>query len=474
MKVLFIHPPWGDIYGKFKSAARVGNRYPPLGICYLSSVLKKGGHTTKIVDAEIESKNINDIIFDINKFKPDLIGFTSTTPLFSATKKMAERMKMRMDIPIVIGGPHVTVLPDGIITSDGPFDFAICGEGEGPMLKLVNCLSNDKNTLNEIKGLIYKDRNGKVVRNMLISHIKEIDTIPWPDRESLMLDRYNWGVPGRGIKRFTTLMTDRGCPFSCTFCSAHTVMGKKMRYRNITDVVDEIDYLVNKLKITHISFVDDTLTLNRTRVIQMCQEVIKRKISFTWEGWTRANTIDDELVQMMRRAGFVRVSFGIESGSEKILEKIKKGVKLNDIVSGYRIMKKYGVETRGSVMLGHPYETRETINETLQFIKDLKDCDQMYINIATPYPGTKLYHQAITGEGGLMLLERDFSKYSRYGNAVISVNDLSPEDLVKLQRKGFIMFYFTPSRIWYNYKRAGLKVFFKNSIAFARSVILKV
>jgi radical SAM superfamily enzyme YgiQ (UPF0313 family) len=303
------------------------------------------------------------------------------------------------------------------------------------------------------------------------NYINDINEIPWPDREGIMLDRYTWSVPGRGIERFSTLMTDRGCPFSCTFCSAHTVFGKKMRYRNITDVVNEIDYLVNKLKITHISFIDDTLTLNRNRVVQMCREIIKRKISFTWEGWTRANTIDDELVQIMKKAGFVRVSFGIESGSPKILKKIKKGIKQKDIVAGYKIMKKNGIETRGSVMLGHAYETRETAYETLRFVKSLKDCNQMYISIATPYPGTELYQQALNGEGGLVLLERDFSKYTRYGKPVTRVNDLSPDDLSKLQRKGFMMFYCTPGRIWYNFRRAGLRAFLRNTIAFSRSVI---
>ncbi len=473
MKVLFIQPPWGHVYGEFVAAAKVGNCYPPLGICYLSSVLKREGHSTKIIDAEIEDKSLNDILAETKNFNPDLIGFTCTTPLFSVAWKIAEKIKEKVDTPLLVGGPHVTVLPDNSVKPDGPFDYAICGEGERTIVNFVNALSNGNKNLSKVNGLIFKDESGRVIKNPPAPY-ENIDEIPWPDRKALMLEKYTWSIPGRGIERFSTLLTERGCPFSCTFCSAHTVFGKKIRYRDINDVVNEIEYLVYDLKITHLNLIDDTLTINRKRVIELCNEIMKRKINFTWEGWTRANTIDDELVRIMKKAGFVRVSFGIESGSPEILKSIKKEVKLPEIVNAFKIMKKYGIETRGSVMLGNAYETRKTVNETLRFIRDLKNCDQMFINIATPYPGTELYDQAVRGDGGIVLLEKDFSKYKRYGNAVIKVNDLLPEDLVRLQRKGFMMFYFTLGRIWYNFKRAGLRAFVKNAIAFSRSVIFKV
>ncbi len=473
MKILLLQAPWGSIYGSYASAARVGNCYPPLGLCYISSVLKKEGHVTKIIDAELEGKNIGDILNEIEVFRPDLIGFTSTTPLFAATLEIASKIKEKMDVLVVVGGPHVTVMPDDIVKPDRPFDFAVYGEGEITMRELVNSIVDGKGKYDDIPGLIFKCRNGEVKKNQSRCHIEDINGIPMPDREALMLEKYVWSVPGKGVERFTTLMTERGCPFNCTFCSTHTVFGKKVRYREVDSIVSEIEHLVNDLNIRHIAFIDDTLTLNKDRVIDMCQKIINKRLDFTWEGWTRANTINDELVEIMAKAGFRRVSFGIESGSPAILKGIKKGIKLEDVVNGFKIMKKYGIETRGSVMIGHPNETSKTANETLRFIRGLHDCDQIYINITTPYPGTELYRQVINGEGGLVLLERDFSKYKRYGNAVIKVNDLSPKDLIGLQRKGFMMFYFTPRRIWYNFKRAGLKAFIKNAIAFTKSVILK-
>jgi len=174
----------------------------------------------------------------------------------------------------------------------------------------------------------------------------------------------------------------------------------------------------------------------------------------------------------MKKAGFIRISFGIESGCPKVLKHIQKGVNLQDYAKACRIAEKLGIEIRSSVMLGHPYETQKTAMETLHFIKKLKSCKQIYINIAVPYPGTKLYEMAKKGEGGLRLLTDDFSQYKRYGSAVISVNDLQPKDLIRLQRKGFMMFYFTPGRIWYNIRRAGLKAAIRNAWAFLKSVVL--
>ena len=152
------------------------------------------------------------------------------------------------------------------------------------------------------------------------------------------------------------------------------------------------------------------------------------------------------------------------------MKKIKKGIRLKEIKEAYRIARKVGLETRGSVMLGHPFETKKTALETLRFITDLRDCQQAYINIATPYPGTELYDMALKGEGGIRLLTQDFKEYRRYGDAVIEVNDLHKQDLIKLQRKGFLMFYLKPKRIIYNLKRAGIVAGIINAMAFLKSV----
>lgn len=473
MKILLIQPPWGETYGSFKQAAKIGNAFPPLGLCYLSAVLKKEGNQTKIIDAEMENLSIFETAIKAKRFKPDLIGLTATSPIFHLACKLAEEIKKILpQVPLVIGGPHMTVLKEKVFTDAKIFDFGVYGEGEITIVELVRSIKQKHFSVKSVKGLIYRDKKGKVIVNPPRPLMEDLDNLPFPDRKALDLNRYFWSVPHKGIVKFTTLMTTRGCPFNCIFCSTHTVFGKKIRERSVDNVLDEIEYLVKKLKIRHFTFIDDTLTVNRQRIMSICQGIIKRKLNVTWEGWTRAHTVDKELLELMHQAGFIRVSFGIESGDPEILKIIKKGVTLTQIENAYKIAKEVGLETRGSVMLGHPFETKETALRTLEFIKNLKNCDQMYINITTPYPGTELYDMTSKHIGGINLLTNDFSKYKRYGDAVIEVNDLSRDDLINLQRKGFRMFYFSPRRIIYNLRRAGIKAAVVNSVAFMKGVIL--
>jgi len=248
------------------------------------------------------------------------------------------------------------------------------------------------------------------------------------------------------------------------------MFGKKVRFRSPNNFVSEMEAVVSDYGINHFQFIDDTLTLNHDLVYKMCDEIKSRGLDITWEGWTRATTINERILTKMKKAGLVRLSFGIESGNPEILKTIKKGVTLDELKKGYRIAKKVGLETRGSVMLGHPCETKDTLADTLDFIQKLNDCDQMYINITTPYPGTELYDIAKKGECGMRLLTTDFSSYKRYGNAVVEVNDLSRQDLIRHQRLGFLKFYLTPKRILYNLRRAGIRAGLKNAVAFLRSV----
>ncbi len=470
MKVLLIQPPWGEVYGSFKEAAKIVNAYPPLGLCYLSAALKTEGHWTKIIDAEIEGLTRAEIVKKARRYKPNLIGFTATTPIFHLACGLAIEIKKNLPrTPIVIGGPHVTVLLQEAFSKAKMFDFGIYGEGEKTFVELVRFIKSGRPSLKKIEGILYRDKKGKTIINPPRALIGNLNKLSFPDREGLSLDRYLWSVPDKGIVKFATLMTTRGCPFSCIFCSAHTVFGKRIRERSVGNVVDEIEYLVKKLKINHFAFIDDTLTLNRARVIKICQGIISRNLNITWEGWTRANMIDKELLSIMYQAGFTRVSFGIESGDPKILRVIKKGVTLAQVKKAYKIAKEVGLETRGSVMIGHPFETKKTVMRTLEFIKNLKDCDQMYINITTPYPGTELHRMTKKNIGGIGLLTNDFSQFKRYGEAVVEVNDLTREDLIDLQKKGFRMFYFSPRRIIYNLRRAGIRAAIVNSLAFLRA-----
>lgn len=467
MRIALVEPPWAEVYGNYKSAAKIGNCFPPLGLTYIASVLENNNHYVKIIDSEIEGLDLKGTINEIKKFGADIVGITSTTPIFHVAKKLAEMVKKELKISVIIGGPHVTVMPEDTMKEEN-FDYGVYGEGEETFLELVNSLEKKK-SLDNIKGIIFR-KKGKIKINGPRPFNQKLDNLPIPNRKLVDLDKYTWSVPTKGIIKFTTIMTSRGCPFDCIFCSQRTMFGTKVRFRSSESVISEIEHIVNDLGIKHFVFIDDTLTLNKERLIEICNGIIDKKLDVTWEGWTRANTVDEEILKLMKKAGFIRVSFGIESGNPYILKIIKKGVELEDVERAYKLAKKVGLETRGSVIIGNPNETKKTIWDTLRFIRKLKYCDQIYLNIAAPYPGTVLYDYAVNNKKGMKLLTKDFSEYRRYGGAVVEVNDIKREDLTRYQKIGFLMFYLTPRRVYYNLKRAGFKAGFKNALAFVKSI----
>jgi len=465
MKIILINPSWRFVYGQFKPAAKEGVNMPPLGLTYIAAYLRSNGYRDiKIIDVEAGGYNIDDIV----EYAPDVIGFTSVTPNFESTCRMAAEIKKRLDIPVVLGGIHVSVAPVSAMENEKAFDYGIMGEGEVTAKELMDAIKEGKSVEN-IKGIVHR-KQGEIIVTPPRELIGNLDVLPFPARDLLNNSNYVFSVPGEGIRPLAMVGSSRGCPFNCIFCASKTIWGRGTRFRSAENVLSEIEEIVNKLRIKYIVFSDDTFTLDRKRVVEICNLIIEQKLEFKWQMMTRANLFDEELLRLMKKAGLVRLSIGIESGDPVILEKIKKGVTLQNIRDAYRIAAKVGVETRGSVMLGHPYETKKTAMATLRFIRNLKDCKQMYINISTPYPGTELYEMAIRGDGGLVMHTLDFSEFRRYGNAVVDVNDLTRKDLIHLQKLGFWMFYMTPARIFYNLFRSGIAAGLKNVIAFLKSL----
>lgn len=469
MNIVLVNPPWIETYGEFKESAKTSVFYPPLGLCYLSSTIKQAGHSATIIDCDVEELPDQQIIDLILSCHPDLVGITAATTVFHNAQKIAQAIKQSKNIPIVLGGPHITLMPEHAMQSTPAIDYGVSGEGEETFKELVIALASQQE-VEAIQGLIYR-KNGQIRVNPPRPFIQDLDAIPFPDFASLKLEKYMTHVPQKGVIPFLPVTTGRGCPYGCLYCSAEAMSGKKVRYRSVENVLQEFDYIANTLHITHLAFVDETLTLHKKRFMAVCQGILDRGLQLSMEGWTRPKAIDQEVADLMQKAGFTTLSFGIESGDPEILKVIRPDVKNEDVLSALAIAKKAGLETKGFFMIGHPYETRQTVNNTFQFIKQLRDCDEMYVNITTPFPGTRLYDMALKGEGGLKLLSEDYAQYRKYGNAVITVNDLTREDLIKLQKKAFLMFYLTPRRIIHRLRRAGIKSAFISGVAFVKSIL---
>jgi radical SAM superfamily enzyme YgiQ (UPF0313 family) len=471
MRVLLVAPPWLDIYGDYQAAAKLGCVSPPLGLMYLAASVLEAGGECRIVDMESQRVSPADLVTLIEQDSPDIVGLTATSPVYANARRLGELIRRHFpDVLLGIGGVHATIVGKSLLAECPFFDFQACGEAEHTIRELMQARQRG-NGLAGIAGLIYRE-NGSIVDNPPRALSPDLDALPKPARHLLDSELYKHSVPNKGFVRYGTVFTSRGCPFHCTFCSQHTMYGRKMRWHNIDRVIDELQTITGQMDVHHVIFMDETLTLNRPRTLALCDAIRAAGLKFSWEGWTHAGTIDEQLLRAMKSAGLVRLSFGIESGDPAILKSIKKGVTLAQIRTAYKAAARVGIETRGSAMLGHPYETRRSAWRTIRFLRGIRECQQMFLNVACPYPGTEMYRSACTGEGGMRLLTTDYSRYKRYGDPVIEVNDLSARHLKWLQTIGLLYFYLTPRRIWHNVvRRAGLAVGLVNVLAFAKGVV---
>jgi radical SAM superfamily enzyme YgiQ (UPF0313 family) len=410
----------------------------------------------------------------LEEYNPSIVGITATTPVYNNAREIGKRIRRRFPmLSLGLGGVHATLLRKKILEEESYFDWLVVGEGERTLVEVCNAVSLNKN-FTDIQGVIWKD-GVSIIENSPRPLEHELDAIYPPARNILPPELYKHYLPGRGYIQYASIFTSRGCPFQCVFCSQHTMHGRQMRWHSIDRVIEELKYIIHYMKINHVIIMDETMTLKKSRVIELCTAIKKEGLQFTFEGWTHASTIDEELLRTMKEVGLIRLSFGIESGDPDILLKIKKGVSLEQIRNAYRLAAQVGIEVRGSAIIGHPFETKASVWRTLKFIRNLKECQQIFLNVACPYPGTELYQYASSGTGGMRLLSDDFAKYTRYGDPVIEVNDLSAKDLSRLQILGLLYFYLTPRRIWYNIvKRTGLRAGLQNAWAFAKGILTRL
>ena len=451
MKIILLYPMWTSEYGLIAHFAKKGATWPPLNLAYLAAMAELAWHQVKIIDAQCENMPRERQVRETEDFKPDIIGITSTTPFHHLALALAKELKQRLQkIPILIGGHHITVLKEKAF--DPCFDYGFIGEADKSWPLFLERYRQGLD-IAEIKGILYR-KEGEILFTGEPDVMDDIDSVPLPARHLLKNDQYRIGTL-RGTKNFTTIMTTRGCPFKCIFCTTK-VFGKKLKARTPRLVVDEIQSVIRDFKISHFLFLDDTLTLSRKNILEICKLIIDEKINVTFEGSTRANLIDEELIYKMAAAGLIRLSFGLETVDEDIRRIMRKEVPLESYVQANKLTNKYGIETLNSCMIGLPGETKDTVRKTLLFLRKSKEIKQANISIAVPYPGTELYEMAKRGDYRLHLETEDFSMFRRYNSATMFVGDLSPKDLIKLQNDAFASIYIVPRRWMPVLRKSGL------------------
>ena len=465
MKIALLYPSWTGAYGVFGHFAR-RQIWPPLNLALLGAIAEQHGHEVTVVDGEARGLPERKLIELAMEIEPDVIGLTCYSPFFHVNTSLAKGLKEAgCKAPIVVGGPHITIMKEEALLPQ--FDYAFTGEAEQSFPQFLR-LYAEGGDVSQVKGLIHR-QDGQAVCNgdpdwvqaevptkgSNVGQSYPLDQFPVPGRHLLDMTKYRLGTT-RGRKHFTSIQTMRGCPWKCIFCASEALNTTRVVMRSPESVVAEIKQVVTDYPyISHFMFVDDVLTLWKSHITRICDLLNEEGLKITFEGSTRANLVDNELIKYLAESGLIRLSFGLETTDPEMRTTMQKKVPMEDYVTANKICDKHGVEAVNSMMIGLPGETRETVKASLKFLRNSREVKQANFAIAVPYPGTQFHEIATSGTKGIQLTSEDFSEYLRYGSAVTQVGELTPNDLIELQNEGFVSIYSAPWRWPSMYRRHG-------------------
>lgn len=405
MKILLINPP--QIFTKFQITSGV---FPPIGLAYIAAVLSKNGHEVKIIDALGESfnkfslykddiyirgLNIDEIVEEVKKSDPDLVGISNMyTFAFPLVKDMVGAIKNAMPVPIVIGGAHPSIETEKTLVSS-QVDYVIIGEGEYTFLNLIEHLEN-RLQLDKIDGLGYKIHD-RVVINPKTKFIGNLDELPFPRMDLLPMKNYFEAKEAHGpVKKnkWIPIITSRGCPFKCSFCGTVMIWHRLWRPRSAKNVVDEIESYIDKWGIKEVHFNDENMSLDINRVRQICNEIIERKLDIIWQvpNGIRVEHLERDTISLMKKSGCYHITVAPENASEHVLNLMNKDIDLQHVREVIRWCKQLGIKTAAYFMFGFPCERKEDVLITLRYSRLLArdGLDEVVYSLFTPLPGSKI------------------------------------------------------------------------------------
>jgi radical SAM superfamily enzyme YgiQ (UPF0313 family) len=450
MKALLINPPQTFYPG---SDAPAGNL--PLGLMYIAAVLEEAGYKAEILDAfmtDVSVRKIGDsteigmtyerIADEMRRRKPDIVGVSNP---FSCQVEHATRVagivkENDSDVLTVVGGPHVSAVPEEFLSEAKNVDIAVMGEGEYAMLDIAK-VHEGKKKIEDTQGIVYRKDN-RLVRMPPRPFLKNLDELPYPAYHLVNMECYlnSEKIEYRSFKeRSISMITSRGCPFNCVFCAVHLHMGKAFRAHSVDYVVKHIEHVVDKYRVKTIFFEDDNLTFDIRRFDAICDRIIERDIKFKWEtpNGIRADYLTLELLKKMKKSGCQSVFFGVESGDQHILDDIiSKSLDLNAVTNVAEMCKKIRLNTAAFYIIGFPGEKKEDMLKTVEFALRLKkEYDVgMLLHVATPSCGTRLYYEC-KKKGYIQenLTPRAFAEVRQTGgNPLIGTEDFTPAEVKEI------------------------------------------
>lgn len=380
MKISLISPKWNQMR----------TSYPPLGLGYLAACLEREGHEVRIHDFGLRPEvPVAQEVEEVVAFGPDLVGMTSMTTSHHSLEEAAPLLKERLGVPIVVGGPHATTLPQETLRNP-QFDYLVYGEGEETLLDLVRALEAEGKGLDAIPGLYYK-RDGEVRANPSRPLIRDLDALPFPARHLYAWEAYGLRTPDG--QPMMTVLTSRGCPYHCSFCFKE-IFGRTYRRRSPQNVVAELKEIVDRYGVRHIYFIDDLFTLDARRLQAMMEAFLQEGLDIRWQCLARVDRVTPDLLRLMYRAGCREIHYGIESGNPEILAATAKHIRLEQVRQAVEWTEAAGIASKGYFMLGLPGDTEETMEQTIAFAESLPLTEAMF-SIATPFPGTRLWQELV-------------------------------------------------------------------------------
>jgi len=434
VKILLVNPPQFTRYVQ-----------PPMGLALIAAVLEREGYQVSILDANALRLQPGEVVSQVTD--ADVVGLTAMTPTISAAISIARHLKQaNPDLTIILGGAHATLLPEETLATAPEIDVIVRGEGEKTIIELLRALEG-KQQLDNISDIIYR-WSGEIISTSARATNVDLDSLPFLAYHLLPRRGYKPEPPHGRALPFAALITSRGCPYRCSFCSK-PIFGNKFRGQSPERVVDEIVYQQRKFGIKEIAFYDDVFTLNKKRAYAIADEIIKRGLKICWTCETRVNLVDKELLRHIKQAGCYSIAYGIESASPEILNTLNKDITLEQVEESVRLSQEVGLQTIGYFMLGSPGETPETIRQTIEFAKKLK-LDFAQFTVTTPFPGTKLYELYSDGKKGDNIPWESFV-YDVAGRQVTPVFEsslLNRSDLQYWIRQAYKRFYLRPSYLW--------------------------
>jgi len=392
MKVQFFVPPQGYVAQRWSE----GSSMPSLGILFLAAVLEKTGVDVEVVPADVLRYGWEDIAKRIEDFRPDVVGVTTCTENRFDSFKLVKKVKeINPDIITVLGGPHISMVKEDTLVHVKEVDILVIGEGEGTIVELVRVLGT-KGDLSKVKGICFRDEQGKVYYSGDRERIENLDSLPFPARHLIPMEKYNFFITTRDGKRrkAQNLITSRGCPFNCYFCSTPVNWGRKMRGHSPTRVLKEMEHLIDNYGAEYIWFYDDTLNFNPARLHKIMDMIIERRLNIKFTSEFRIDLVDKPLLEKMKKAGLEIGSFGIEAGNSRVRKNIIR--KKFDIELAFQFVewsKEFDFIPGPFFIFSHHTETWDEAQETVGIMEKVKsinpqaDISSAILHI---YPGTQL------------------------------------------------------------------------------------